>query len=63
MGKSSDLTPESRRKIRKDVSEHMRKAIRALKAAGDHGTAAQQQALLDRLDQRRDQDNKQAGLT
>lgn len=56
-------TKETERKCRKEAAEKLRQAIRALKAAGDHGTAFQTEAILRRLDERRALDNRAAGLS
>lgn len=57
------ITNETERKCRKEASEKLRQAIRALKAAGDHGTAYQTEAILNRLDERRALENRAAGLS
>lgn len=56
-------SPESIRKIRKSAAENLRKAQRELTAAGDHGTAAQVESILKRLDERRAAHNRAAGLS
>lgn len=47
------MKPESEEAIRKRATEDLRRAAKALKSIGDHGTVAQIQPIVDRLAQRR----------
>lgn len=56
------MNEESKRKARKAASEDIRKAMKSLTTAGDHGTAILLKGILYRLTERRMKENKRAGL-
>jgi preprotein translocase subunit YajC len=53
-------TEESKRKARKEASEHLRRAHACLTAAGDHGTAVLLDQISARIKVRLEQNNKAA---
>lgn len=56
------MNEESKRKAGKAASEDIRKAMKSLTTAGDHGTAILLKGILYRLTERRMKENKRAGL-